>query len=602
MARKQVLLPMVSILLISTLASCGSTYTASHKINFYDDITLLGSVEGNSGDKISDENKTTIDGYATKANYTFGGWYTKPDFNSGYSSCTHYPFVDTNLYAKFLKNVTITLKNGSETVKTYTGVEGNNITEVGSDGKTVAVTFPTVSKENYTFEGWYYTNSASEEVKFDPASSLYPKEDLTLYAKFTAWPTLKFVTNMAGFDMADMIVEPNKAIELSDTVKSDLATHIATEEAGGAKKFDKWYTSYNSETNTYSYPFDFTSGISVDTTLYAKFLTLRTINFVTNISGYTIPSVSGFLGDPLSAPVAKEVEGKHLMGWYESSDFSTGLYSFTSFPDKDLTLYAKFEVNPIITIKDTVDSTEDTVNKYAAGAVIDLNTYINVHDNMNFVAFSTSDQISETDKYISDYRNYKIPDTDTNLFILYKSDYTFSVKTADPYGNVITTLSDTFYGNEQSGFDLASTEDGSISNIALASLPSGYDGAKVAFFTDNLTTMKPLASPLGISASGSTIFAIVAKKVTLSVAIDIAGNETTFDIDGYQNQEYASKPLVKDSDTGKYFFYGKNTQVSYTEYNFNYAYDTVNTNEYNLTSYAPKESHTLKLKFIKIEQ
>ena len=120
------------------------------------------------GQVIEAENgKIQLPNNPTKEGYTFAGWYTD-------AACTK-EFKNENLtedltiYAKWVINqYTVTFKDGEQTLST-SKVDYNN-----------AVELPTLSKEGYTFGGWY--TDAALTTQFVTNSI---KSDITLYIKWT---------------------------------------------------------------------------------------------------------------------------------------------------------------------------------------------------------------------------------------------------------------------------------------------------------------------------------------------------------------------------------------------------------------------------------
>ena len=106
---------------------------------------------------------------------------------------------------------------------------------------------------------------------------------------------------------------------------------------------DGWYISFN-EGQTYDEKWIFTSNpVERDLVLYAKWEPIEvTISFEPNNSS-VIDSINGNVGEDLKLP-SIERNGYTFLGWYENADL-TNLFNNSVFPNQDLTLYAKWELN-----------------------------------------------------------------------------------------------------------------------------------------------------------------------------------------------------------------------------------------------------------------
>lgn len=81
--------------------------------------------------------------------------------------------------------------------------------------------------------------------------------------------------------------------------------------------------------------------LNEDTTLYANYQKKKvTITFDTN-GGNTINPLEGEIASPLTKPEDPKKDGYKFAGWYQDKNL-TKLYTFEKFPEKDITLYAKW--------------------------------------------------------------------------------------------------------------------------------------------------------------------------------------------------------------------------------------------------------------------
>lgn len=176
----------------------------------------------------------------SKENHTFAGWYNgdeKFDFDA---DTTKAPNV-LNLVAKWDINK-YTVKFVSEH-----GSFADQTIEHGKPIDTDKLTIPEV--EGYTFDGWYADNTYS--TKFDFTQPI--KSNTTVYAKWTANDyEVRFIT------------EHGKAPASQNVPYNETATDPGKLSAEGYT-FDDWYTDA-----TYTTKFDFSTPITSDTKVYAK--------------------------------------------------------------------------------------------------------------------------------------------------------------------------------------------------------------------------------------------------------------------------------------------------------------------------------------------
>ena len=164
---------------------------------------------------------------------TYPGSKTQWDKIKGKDELLNIPLVCNKLEATFNPD------NGDPTVTKFIDNDKNSkFTEL----------VPEPTKENYTFAGWY---NGDETFDF----TTVPTGDVTLVAKWDINQyTVKFVSDHGSF--ADQTIEHGKLI---DTGK------LTIPEVEGFT-FDGWYTT----NDTHSTKFDFSTPITGDTTVYAK--------------------------------------------------------------------------------------------------------------------------------------------------------------------------------------------------------------------------------------------------------------------------------------------------------------------------------------------
>jgi uncharacterized repeat protein (TIGR02543 family) len=120
---------------------------------------------------------------------TFGGWYESSGFTG--SPVTTIPTGSTGnktYYAQWTVTITYDANTGSGSVAAQTVTVGSSITLASGSG---------LSKSWYIFGGWN-TSQAGTGTNYAAGSSYTVTGNITLYAKWTAFPTLEMVQIPAG--------------------------------------------------------------------------------------------------------------------------------------------------------------------------------------------------------------------------------------------------------------------------------------------------------------------------------------------------------------------------------------------------------------------
>ena len=151
--KKQLSTFLTITLLVGSLTSCGDNYRKSCNLTFFDGATQLLSIQGLAGDKISDEHKASIKNIETKENYYFAGWYEDEAFNKGVQ-VNYYPYRDTSLYAKFLKQVSITFNLNGGTFVNDSYSSSSSLVFKGVEGNPIDFEIPKAKKDQTSFLGW----------------------------------------------------------------------------------------------------------------------------------------------------------------------------------------------------------------------------------------------------------------------------------------------------------------------------------------------------------------------------------------------------------------------------------------------------------------
>ena len=179
-------------------------------------------------------------------------------------------------------------------------------------------------KENHTFAGWY---NGDEKFDFDADTTNAPNV-LNLVAKWDINKyTVQFVSDHGSF--------ADQTIEYGGTIDPDKLT-IPTVEG---YTFDGWYTD-----DTYKIKFDFTTPITGNTTVYAKWTANDyEVSFITE-HGKTPTSQNVPYNGTATDPGKLRAEGYTFIGWYTDNKYTTE-FDFSTSITGDTKVYAKWEEN-----------------------------------------------------------------------------------------------------------------------------------------------------------------------------------------------------------------------------------------------------------------
>lgn len=250
----------------------------------------------------------------SKENHTFAGWYNgdeKFDFDA---DTTNAPNV-LKLVAKWDINqytVQFVSDHGSFADQTI---------EHGKPIETGKLTIPKV--EGYTFIGWYTDETYTKEFDFTkPITS-----NTTVYAKWTANDYyVSFVTEHG---------DPPTSQNVKYNGTADDPGKLTEE----GYTFDGWYTD-----DTYSTEFDFSTPITGDTRIYAKWTANDyEVSFVTE-HGNAPTSQNVPYNGTAKDPGTLTAEGYTFVGWYADAAHTTE-FKFSTPITGDTKVYAKWEKN-----------------------------------------------------------------------------------------------------------------------------------------------------------------------------------------------------------------------------------------------------------------
>lgn len=530
------------------LPSCSSQFTGT--LNLYDGSALEKTYKGKSGDKLSDATLAEIKALQGKDGYVFQGWYQTSDFSGNAVSLANYPYGEENYYARFAKAVTITLDADGgalpeKAVTTYTGVAGEAF---------LTTSLPTPSKENMTFSGWTYNDKPFTSTSF-------PESSITLKASYAPYPTLTFDTQISEYTIAPKTGKPGSAIDISDIDVSKLTK-------GDGYVFKGWFLDKEG-----TEPFSLTKMPDESTTVYAYYAGKHTISFDTGIEGYTI-SASLEEGTAISAPSKDNTllkldtdkfrkAGSYFAGWYETKDCSGEPYVFDKMPNANLTLYARWNQNPVLTLVKYVNGVETaekkTLTDYEPGTRVDLTSSTDFASGHLIRRIYLESGESE-DKTISNPESYLVPEKNVTIKVSYTEEKKATIhllKTSD--GSSYKEDTAFVYGYD--GPEALTREE-----LVKAVTPLLNEGDKISYFTSSsalasVTERKDLSYPYAIKEDAD-IYAVIAGKAEFNVHLETQ----TVKVSGYQNEELNITPVSVSSDN-KYVLFGTETEINAADYN-----------------------------------
>ncbi len=248
----------------------------------------------------------------TKPNNTFVGWYQDQELTVPATASTIIT-EDTDFYAKWLPDVTVTLNpnNGTVTPSSITVGQGQ---EVG--------TLPTPERTGYTFEGWYQ----DQQLTTPATSSTIINSDTTFYAKWIENITVSFNANGGT-------VTPTSKTFASGTAIGELPTpeYIGYE-------FEGWFTD-----NTWTTEVTPSTVFNTTTSIIAKWEETEDITVTFNADGGTvIPTSKTFAPNTAIGELPTPEKTDYIfVGWYTDNSYATEVTAETVFTETT-TIIAKW--------------------------------------------------------------------------------------------------------------------------------------------------------------------------------------------------------------------------------------------------------------------
>lgn len=233
----------------------------------------------------------------------------------------------TIVYYKYVGDprlVTIDLNEGTAdpAIENITAEYGSPIAE--------PETIPTVTGGNL-FAGWY--KDLTDEAPYDFSTPV--TEAFTLHAKYTAPVTVHFNTG-DGDAMDDKIIATGTAV-----AQPEDATYPAN-----LYMFAGWFADADCKT-----PYDFSTIITAETTIYAKWIDAKRVTFNLNYEGAPEAKVIGVdTGTAAKEPTEVPMRAGWVFdGWYTEAG-CTNKYNFATLVNADTPLFAKWTQGTIYRI------------------------------------------------------------------------------------------------------------------------------------------------------------------------------------------------------------------------------------------------------------
>ena len=276
----------------------------------------------------------------TKANNTFAGWYQDQQLTTPATDQTVIT-EDTDFYAKWIPDVTVTLNANGGTVSPASITVGQG-EEVG--------TLPTPTKANNTFAGWYQ----DQQLTTPATDQTVITQDTEFFAKWI--PDVTVTLNANGGTVSPASITVSQGDEVGT-----LPTPTKT-----GNTFGGWYQDQQLTT-----PATSTTVITQDTEFFAKWIENITVTF--NADGGTVtPNTKTFpSGTAIGELPTPEYTGYDFLGWFTDNTYTTEVTTQTVFTTST-TIIAKWLETQDITVTFNADGGTVTPNSktFAPGGAI----------------------------------------------------------------------------------------------------------------------------------------------------------------------------------------------------------------------------------------
>ena len=320
--------------------------------------------------------------------YEFKGWYTLKNDGDKVEGIALGTVGNKTYYARWQRSeYTIVYRN------TENAVNGNP-TSYNVESESITLIDP--SKTGYTFAGWYSDSDLSQVA--DTTIATGSIGDLEFYAK---WNAIVYTVDYVLYEGV------NGDNPTSYTIEDEITLCAATRDG---YSFGGWFTD-----SAFENAIDkIALGSTGNMTLYAKWYYTGTVSFVTN-GGSAIEPITQEYGTVLVAPEDPVRDHYTFAGWY-SDEALQNEYVFSTMPDIDFTLYAKWEaveysityvlnggengLNPdVYTVESAFDFAEATKTGY---------TFVAWYTLPDFTSAPVSSIVAGTFGNMTLYANYSI--------------------------------------------------------------------------------------------------------------------------------------------------------------------------------------------------
>lgn len=244
---------------------------------------------------------------ASKPEMIFSGWYLDEMYEKPFDLITM-PSKDITVYAKWQTELTYDTQGGS-LIASLLGDPGSSINEVK----------PT--KEGMTFTGWFMDLDYSTPFVFD----VMPNKNTTIYAR---WQNSIFFDTQGG--------------SILPTITGDAGTPVTKPEQPTkiGHTFVGWFND-----STFLSPYTFQTIPAINQTVYVQwranpYSMIFNENGGSNVTDY----VNVNYGTAITYPIPSR-RGYDFYGWYLDNQTFKKPYSTPYMEDKNITLYAKWELS-----------------------------------------------------------------------------------------------------------------------------------------------------------------------------------------------------------------------------------------------------------------
>jgi uncharacterized repeat protein (TIGR02543 family) len=278
----------------------------------------------------------------TSTSHTFVGWFTHATAGVQWVFATSTVTGNITLYARWT-NVMYTITFNMNAPGTANGVQGQPAAvEIPQGGLITRPTDPTST--NYNFTGWWTLATGGDEWNFTAGTVTAAR---TLFGRWAVKTyNVTFNINDNGVTGATGLPAINPAVVNHGAT----VTRPATDPTSTSHTFAGWFTT----PNTGGTEFNFTTPITVATTIYARW-TIRTytVNFDRNynsvsglygISGAIPPATGVEHGTTVNAPTTPPTSTNYtFVAWFTASTGGTA-WNFTDPITENRTLYATWAI------------------------------------------------------------------------------------------------------------------------------------------------------------------------------------------------------------------------------------------------------------------